>query len=98
MAGLKCDFCDAPDPQWSYDASPIVIDFGVGPMHRDDGRWAACTACADLIDANDRDGLLVRAYQAWRKQGMPQSAALDVLRGMFTAFFMSKQSDRKPLP
>jgi len=56
-----CDFCSSPVPGrvavvW---CDPFITthedDEGqqVGPLVGDDGRWAACEVCADLIDAGD---------------------------------------------
>lgn len=54
-----CDFCSGIDPPWAY----RVADFDA--LRSEDGKtvyssvadWAACDRCADLIDAEDWDGL-----------------------------------------
>ncbi len=47
---MICDFCSDPDPQVKY---PV----------RKGTAWAACRACAALIDKNDRFGLVRRVLE-----------------------------------
>jgi hypothetical protein len=37
----------------------------VGDLHLDDGGWAACSICHDLVEAGDRDELLKRSYESF---------------------------------
>lgn len=50
---MRCDFCLAPDPIWDYPAAggPALPN---GPFDAlaDDG-YAACAACAELIEAGN---------------------------------------------
>src|SRR6266700_4262448 len=57
---MMCDFCNALNPVWRFRAEPFVVDYG--PMvGASDADWAACSACRDLILADDRNGLVDRA-------------------------------------
>lgn len=63
----RCDFCSRPGVAVSYDAT----DFDTGHKERDGshhvsrGGWAACQACSDMVEANDRDGLVNRSMEAY---------------------------------
>lgn len=52
-----CDFCSNQPVIRIYVAKDINID----PRHESEGGWCACAPCAELIDANDREGLFDRA-------------------------------------
>jgi hypothetical protein len=94
-----CDFCDAPNPKWCYDAVDTLIDIRESPyVHESIGGWAACDACANAIDANDRDVLIARSYEAWRARGLPTAEVLHVLRLIHSAFWFSKRGGRQRLP
>jgi len=56
---MICDFCSAPVPdipEHSYSAQSFECD----GTHVD-GNWAACDACAALVDADDRPALARRS-------------------------------------
>jgi len=57
---MVCDFCNAPNPVWRFQARPFLVDYGAMAGASDAG-WAACDACRDMILANDRNGLVDRA-------------------------------------
>jgi len=57
---MVCDFCNAPNPVWRFQARPFVVDYGSLAGASDAG-WAACDACRDMILADDRNGLVDRA-------------------------------------
>jgi hypothetical protein len=93
-----CDFCDDP-AEWCYDAEDVTIDLTDSPLlHQSVGGWAACTPCADLIDAEAHDDLVTRSYASWRAKGMPSGDVLHVLRMIHRAFWASKRGGRQPLP
>jgi hypothetical protein len=59
-----CDFCSPPqDGMWVYPCKsfilPIPLSFG-GRQSRSDGAWGACKECGELIENDDRKGLLKR--------------------------------------
>jgi hypothetical protein len=62
-----CDFCSG-QPIDRLDATenhslPLPAPLGCGPT-LSTGGWAACRACAELIDGGRRDDLLDRAFKA----------------------------------
>ncbi len=74
---LKCDFCSTKPISRSYDAAPVRVDMGHAFVHFCDTRWAACSVCASLIDANRWDDLTDRSMALWRaeaeRSGLPLS-------------------------
>lgn len=68
--GPWCDFCVDDEPLWFYPADDfrliVAVDAADDPLkvkaeHWSRGGWAACIACAYLIDRDDWKGLAVRA-------------------------------------
>ena len=59
-----CDFCDDPNPIWSYSARPFphlsTAPTGHRLVQHMAGPWHACDECSTLIEADDRAGLLRR--------------------------------------
>src|SRR3954471_20068076 len=49
---IICDFCSARDPEWEYENYP---------SEEEDGGWAACTICKELIEADERAKLFERS-------------------------------------
>jgi hypothetical protein len=69
-----CDFCSDRDVKWSYPAA----DFRVPEVEWGSrGHWAACQECYDLIEKNDRRGLLDRSVETFfvhhSGEGVPDS-------------------------
>ena len=62
---LKCDFCSCTPISKSYDAAPICVQMGETVIHLFDSKWAACTACAVLIDENRWEELTDRSITTW---------------------------------
>jgi hypothetical protein len=77
--GLICDFCNSAPVTRAYDASPIIFKPGPLIMHFLDTKWAACAACAVLIDENRWDSLTQRSVVLWyvnaQRNGMHVSRA-----------------------
>jgi hypothetical protein len=95
----RCDFCNELNPTWSYPAHDILmvpVDEDER-IHQSVGGWAACDACAALIEAGDQEGLLVRCYAPLAEAGMSGGAALDALRELFLAFFAARTGARSAL-
>lgn len=70
---MLCDFCNAEGPVWSYHAIPIhaVPIYAGGPGGTTicyDAEWAACEACAALVDARDRAGLAERVVATFEER------------------------------
>lgn len=54
-----CDFCSQKDPPYKvYKCRDFAIPWN--PLQRSLGDWNACTACAELIDANRHQELATR--------------------------------------
>lgn len=86
MADAVCDFCNAPNPIWAYEASPMnVATFSNGintKTARWDGGWDACDACSNLIEKRDLDGLLDRVTQSFAGQHAPSDPLFSVAMGV----------------
>lgn len=86
---FRCDFCTATTVTWAYPARPVVLlEFGWGSP--DD--WAACAACADLIDRGAHEALARRCAAQLLRRGelrpvkLPGAvAAARLLHGAFFA-------------
>lgn len=64
---LRCDFCSSPDVKWDYPAEDFMVK-----MPKDapadwgsEGGFAACDLCHDLIEKDDRNGLLDRSVKTF---------------------------------
>lgn len=69
-----CDFCNEPQPAWSYPCIPWV-DHSTTPANASDDAWLACTGCAALIDADAYQQLAARsAANICRRNGLPATA------------------------
>lgn len=57
--GHLCDFCHPARPAlWDYPASSFVCRGSSPVAFASDGGWLACDRCADLIEAENRVGLV----------------------------------------
>lgn len=56
---MICDFCAKPDVRWTHFTEP----FSLHPEHQDDGSWAVCDPCHELVIAGDKEGILRRCVQ-----------------------------------
>ena len=52
-----CDFCSDPNVSWQYPARSFVAYIVDGIAGQSVGDWAACDACHELIENDDRPGL-----------------------------------------
>ncbi|MGA1996339.1 MAG: hypothetical protein ABSH45_11235 [Bryobacteraceae bacterium] len=94
---MICDFCNAPNPVWRFQAKPFVVDYG--PMvGASDADWAACDACRILILSDDRRGLVDRAMLM--APAIPDLAEPEVrvLRGWSQGLFFSHRVPSDPTP
>lgn len=60
---MICDFCALIDPPWTYYCEPFTIVQAPAPPYQDDGMWAVCDPCHELIQDDDWEGLLDRTVQ-----------------------------------
>ena len=93
---MKCDFCSGgpvekvyPTPdyvmQQAEEGARIVQQVSSG------GGWAACAACAALVDRGDREALAVRAAKLLRVPGLSREGVLDVIRAQHAKFFAHRE-------
>jgi hypothetical protein len=81
---MLCDFCSALKPPYKVYECP---DFPhpMSPMHWSRGAWNACLTCADLIDRDDREGLLDRCLLMY--QDVSDNEARIVTKAFHDEFF-----------
>ena len=89
-----CDFCTGPDPTWEYPCQ----DFQSSPFATSLGSWAACEACALLIEAGDWDELRDRALAGAPK--IPSIApddprSLTIMAEIHQEFRANRNGERK---
>jgi len=60
-----CDFCSDPVVSWSYDVEEFRVE---GAEWGSIEGWAACDACHELIEADDRKGLATRSLREFFKK------------------------------
>ncbi|WP_380167805.1 hypothetical protein [Jannaschia sp. R86511] len=93
MPDTRCDFCDASDPVGEYPVSaPVATTSPVSGRtdDRGDRPWAACQACADLVDA-DRFGDLLERSLAFAPE--PAADRSDPLYGFAKASLREQRAD-----
>jgi hypothetical protein len=84
---MICDFCNAANPIWRFNARLFVLDYGPIVTASDAG-WAACDACRNLILTGDRTGLVDRAVLfAPVIPGLPESEVRKLRRWAQGLFF-----------
>jgi len=85
-----CDFCTQAVLCKAYACHPFVYLKGTPMEHWSSGHWAACEACALLIDAGKWGALAERAARAFvREHRLPQSEVTLVrqqMNNLHTAF------------
>lgn len=96
-----CDFCTGTPTIVRYPCGLVVFETPLG-THTSSDPWGACAECAALIEANDREPLVIRALQAFVAEHGAQP--VDVMRdiaAMLTAvqgrFFAARLGDAQPL-
>ena len=86
----RCDFCvPAQQARWDYPATSFVYRPEGLPMFGSDGGWLACQRCADLIEANDLDGLVAVSSLALANVS-------DQRRGLLAMFMTHRTGERVP--
>jgi hypothetical protein len=92
--GLKCDFCSAPEPIWAYPAKDFVVYLALPLVGESLGAWAACEECHRLIEAGDREGLVVRSLDElifrWPEAAIAAPALKQELRQLHELFFANR--------
>lgn len=91
----RCDFCFATEPEWRYPCKSFDIpgthEYG---SYED---WAACDACHDVIEANDRAALVERAMQGPSARKMKNNTVSVILRqslhALYKEFFANRNGE-----
>jgi hypothetical protein len=82
---MLCDFCSEVHVQFKvYNCKDF--DAGLGIMSR--GKWNACLKCAELIDANDREGLALRSTIMLADES--KHDCMDTMRELHAKFFANR--------
>lgn len=82
-----CDFCSSPDVRWAYPAKSFTMDGDGKRLLGSDGGWAACDACAALIEDGNRTGLLDKSVGTFDSRHVIGVAATRELIGSLHAQF-----------
>lgn len=82
---MRCDFCLTRDVAWCHHCDPFTLDWYV-----DDGRWAACSTCHELVLARDEPALAARC--GVKLKPAEREKALDML-----AAFLAVQYAHHPI-
>ena len=98
---LICDFCSAPAPAWRYPARTFLAYCVANVAGESVGDWAACDACHQLIEAEDRQGLAQRSLDEMilkHPEARPAAAALyEDLAGLHDQFFAHRIGTAVPI-
>jgi hypothetical protein len=108
-AAPVCDFCGEPGPAWIYPARAfevVVAVFDENDLNMDDsirhafdGEWSACPTCAELLERDDRSGLLRHAasFQTFEPgEAMQHARALGLLAEIHRQFLLHRNGPRRP--
>ena len=86
-----CDFCSLHvSSLWTYPVDDFVVDL---LMVQSVGYWAACAACRDFIERDDREGLARRSVEML---GVPAVAGTskmmnEIVSNLHATFFSHRQ-------
>jgi hypothetical protein len=73
----RCDFCNTDAPAFVLPVHDFIAgkDPRTGKDQAFEGDWAACAACAELIERNAWTGLHRRVQECWEaRHGIPEPA------------------------
>jgi len=79
----QCDFCSSTEIRWRYPTQ----SFSPGLGYESVGDFAACDACHDLIEKDDREGLLTRSVETMPILPLPREFAEFAVRTIHIGFF-----------
>ena len=75
---FRCDFCLADNARWTLP----VAQYEAAPGNMNEGDWAACDVCADLVRAGKWNAIVGRVAKAFRAQS-GQSVQTEALRMVY---------------
>lgn len=91
---IVCDFCASPEATHVYHAKDFTAYEVAGYVGKSTGPWAACSDCARLIEADDRQQLANRSVVTlMRSMGFPKSMRPQLLaqtRQIHARFFQNR--------
>lgn len=99
---LFCDFCSHTQPSWAYPVD-LGLPAAAGDFtYTEDGWWAACDACADLIDLEDPQALVVDAVSRLRERSsryreIPPATAKQAVAASHRMFWRASPGRRHAL-
>lgn len=71
-AVMRCDFCGVPNPAIVYAANRMTIGLPIRCW-----RWAACSECAALVEAENFAEIIRRVVEVLRGQHPPEWGDFD---------------------
>ena len=85
----ECDFCGSHAIVTEFRTRPgeYKVPIPGSDAYVDDGRWAACQPCADLVHAGDRDALRRRIMRAKQVPAAELSGYTKFVIGMQSVFW-----------
>lgn len=94
---LVCDFCTSVPVVAAYPCGTVIIHTPAG-THATRDPWTACEHCRDLIEADDRPGLVERSLGGFiAQEGDMPHGVLQHVREMLSetqaGFFAGRQGD-----
>ncbi len=96
-----CDFCGDREPVTAFPCRDFVLESGPDLNDLSTGLWAACSGCAELIRAGDREGLVERSVLAFIRRftqmasDMPPGRLTGDTRRRFNAFWRNRITEEK---
>ena len=90
---MKCDFCTSDNPIKVYITEPFDV---LTPIVHfiDDGEWAACDECSELIDTGLKEALVWRALFENRVGSVQRATMMLHLDVIYTQFFDGLKGQR----
>jgi hypothetical protein len=100
---MRCDFCFAPDARWVYWTKEFEEHLTVlkrkANLTAEEGGWAACEACSELIEQEDLKGLTKRAASIYvKRHELPphwETILSEQLLKIYLALFTARKGRRE---
>ena len=100
---MKCDFCADGKVMWFYESKSFIISISLNGKELgglgSDEKWAACDACARLIDAEKKEELSRRCVKFMKEKstelfGIPDDELLFVMESLHDGFWRGKHGPK----
>lgn len=76
-----CDFCSTAKIDKDYDPGFVFMGAVGNLTNVSDDKWGACSTCAELIDADDLDGLVERSFRCFMDNNIEEARTLTSMPG-----------------